>query len=383
MESQLALHGGSPVFPAGAPIWPLADDDVRLALEAAYADGSWGRYAGPNQQRLIDALSQAHDVPHALPCCSGTIAVELALRGMKIGPGDEVILAAYDFPGNFRAIEMVGARPVLVDLKAGAWTLDEQQLAAAVSPQTKVILVSHLHGSIANMPAICTFAEQHGLGTVEDTCQMPGANVYGRIAGSWGDVGVHSFGGSKLLTAGRGGALITRRDDVAQRIKVFCERGNHAFPLSELQAAVLVPQLGKLAQRNVTRWRNVQQLLAACRDMPGIELLPLPAAGNIPSFYKLGFLLTSAADEADAQCAATVRKRFIAAIQAEGVAIDEGFRGFAGRTNTRCRTIGEVASARRAAAGTLLLHHPVLLESPATIERVAYALAKIANANRP
>lgn len=381
MNSQLALHGGSPVFAAGPPLWPLADDDVRHALEAAYADGNWGRYAGPNQQRLIDALSQMHDTAHVLPCCSGTFAVELALRGLKIGPGDEVILAAYDFPGNFRAIEMVGARPVLVDLQAGSWALDERQLASAVTPQVKAIVASHLHGSIANMPAICEFAQQHRLEIVEDACQMPGANVYGRSAGSWGDVGVHSFGGSKLLTAGRGGGVVTRRDDVAQRIKVFCERGNHAFPLSELQAAVLIPQFGKLAERNATRWHNVQQLLAACRNLPGIELLPPPAAGNVPSFYKLAFLLKAAADATNAQLAASIRNRFLAALQAEGVAVGEGFRGFAGRTSSRCRSSGELANARRAAAGTLLLHHPILLESAETMERLAQAFAKVAQAD--
>lgn len=365
-------------FPQGPPTWPLPDEDVQAALAAAYADGSWGRYFGPHHTQLVEALAQMHAVSHVQPCSSGTIAVELALRGCKVAAGDEVILAAYDFPGNFRAVEAIGARPVLVDLKPGTWTLDEEQLPVAISPQTKAVVVSHLHGSLASMPRIMAIAAERSVAVVEDACQSPGAVVQGRVAGTWGDVGVLSFGGSKLLTAGRGGATITARDDVQQRIKIFSERGNQAFPLSELQAAVLVPQLEKLAVRNAARWRNVQHLLQACRDIPGIDLLPLPGDGSVPSFYKLAFLLRAAAEEYDAGCAAAIRDRFLSAVQAEGIALAEGFRGFGRRSSARCRTIGQLPQAARASAGTLLLHHPVLLEPAEVIARVAEVIGQVA-----
>ena len=106
---------------------------------------------GRTASGCASCLAQMHGVQHAWLCSSGTIAVELALRGLKVGPGDEVILAAYDFPGNFRAIEAIGARPVLVDLAPGTWTIDVEQVAAAISPRTKAIIVSHLHGSLADM----------------------------------------------------------------------------------------------------------------------------------------------------------------------------------------------------------------------------------------
>ena len=109
---ELAINGGAAVLPEGPPRWPRNHEAVKAALAAAYTDGSWGRYHGPHCERLCELLTQLCGVRHAWLCCSGTIAVELALRGLKIGPGDEVILAAYDFPGHFRAIEAVGARPV-------------------------------------------------------------------------------------------------------------------------------------------------------------------------------------------------------------------------------------------------------------------------------
>jgi perosamine synthetase len=377
--ARLAIDGGQPLLPTGPPAWPQPDEDVREALAAAYVDGSWGRYSGPHSERLVELLAAMHAVRHVALCSSGTIAVELALRGLKVGPGDEVILAAYDFPGNFRAVEAVGARPVLIDLANESWTLDSDQLAAAISRQTKAIIVSHLHGSLADMRRNCQIAAEHGLGLVEDACQVPGAMVQGQPAGSWGDCGILSFGGSKLLTAGRGGAILTNRDDVIQRIRIFSQRGNESFPLSELQAAVLVPQIPKLAAANQRRLSAASQLLALVGEVPGLLPLSLVADDQTqPAFYKLPWLLTGNDDACDSPQFEQLRRRFIAAVQAEGLLIDEGFRGFARRTSNRCRVVGDLTNARRAAAGTVLLHHLVLLESAETMGKVAEAIRKVA-----
>jgi dTDP-4-amino-4,6-dideoxygalactose transaminase len=360
-------------------VWPRPSETVRAALTAAYADGSWGRYHGPHSDRLIELLCELCGTRHAWLCSSGTIAVEIALRGLKIAPGDEVILAAYDFPGNFRAIEAIGARPVLINLAPGTWTLDIGQVAAAISPQTKAVIASHLHGSLADMPRLRALADERGLTIVEDACQVPGALVAGKPAGSWGDCGILSFGGSKLLTAGRGGAIVTNRADILQRIKIYCERGNDAFPLSELQAAVLVPQIPELAAANQHRRTSVNALLGAYQSLPALLPLSLPAEQqNEPAFYKLPWLLAGNNDDCDSPEFDERRRTFVAAIQDEGVAMDEGFRGFARRTNQRCRVAGNLENARRAAAGTVLLHHPVLLESADTIRRVAQAINNVA-----
>jgi dTDP-4-amino-4,6-dideoxygalactose transaminase len=364
-----------------APDWPRPNEAVRLALAQAYGDGSWGKYHGPHCERLRERLAEVHGVPHAWLCSSGTIAVELALRGLKIGPGDEVILAAYDFPGNFRAVEAVGARPVLVDLAAGAWTLDTDQVEKAMSPETKAVVVSHLHGSLADMQRLRALAHRLGLAIVEDACQVPGATIDGRPAGSFGDCGVLSFGGSKLLTAGRGGAIVTSRDDVLQRIKIYCERGNDAFPLSELQAAVLLPQLDQLAAANEQRQGAVQMLLAACGEISGLFPFRMPsAAGTKTAFYKLPWLLAGNSDACDTPDFGQRRERFLAAARAGGVAVDAGFRGFARRTSQRCRVAGDLPNARLAAAGTVILHHPVLLEPADVIQRAAAAIRCAAKA---
>ena len=373
LSDQLAINGGPPTIPDGPPTWPLQDGAVRDALLAAYEDGDWGRYHGKHVERLTKQLANYHNLEYVLPCCSGTIAVELALRGLKIGSGDEVILAGYDFGANFRCIEAVGARPVLVDIDPATWCLDAGCVAPAIGPATRAILVSHLHGGIAAMRTLRELADQAKLRIVEDACQAPGATVDGRRAGTWGDVGVLSFGGSKTLTAGRGGAIITPHQDVFQRAKIFNDRGNEAFPLSELQAAVLLPQLECLDERNRQRMRGVQKLLSDCGDTPGLTPVSVDEAENTAGFYKLAWLY-------DEDVTGPSRDAFIAAIQAEGVAIDVGFRGFARRGASRCRRVGDLAHTSRAAAQTVLLHHPVLLSSDSDLELVATAIRKVMDA---
>lgn len=369
---KLAYQGGPRALAVDPPEWPPADAFVRQALEDAWADGSWGRYHGPHCGKLERELARLHEVDFVTLVCSGTFAVELALRGLGIARGDEVILAGYDFPGNFRAIEAIGARVALVDVEPDGWLLDIDQLPAAVGEQTRAIVVSHLHGGMADMPRVMDFAARHSLAVVEDACQSPGAIVSGRVAGSWGDVGVLSFGGSKLLTAGRGGALLTRSADVYQRAKVFCQRGNHAFPLSELQAAVLLPQLEKLAERNAVRRSNVERLLVQATDLPGLRPL-VNRAGASASYYKLAWRYRG---EELSGCPPLVE--FLAALQAEGAPFDTAFHGFARRTARRCRKVGTLPHSQIAADSTLLLHHPILLEPPARIDALAQAIAKVA-----
>lgn len=360
-----------PLFPHGPPAWPLVDDDIRSVLNAMAHDGSWGRYEGIHGERLVAALQEQMQLPYVWPCSSGTVAVEIALRGLALRPGDEVVMAAYDFPGNFRALEAVEARPVLVDIDPDSWCLDVEHVEAAVGPATRAVLVSHLHGGLAPARRLRELTDRRGLWLVEDVCQSPGAVVDGRRAGSWGDVSVLSFGGSKLLSAGRGGAVLTARPDVFQRVKVFSERGNHAFPLSELQAAVLLPQVLKLAARNSVRRERAGQLLDALQSLDALRPLRdwRSDAGQEPAFYKLAW-------RESFERPAT-RERFIAAAHAAGIAIDAGFRGFAGRSERRCRKVGSLAHARAAADHTLLLHHPILLESAATIDRLATAIRRI------
>ena len=376
-----ALLGGPAVRPQGPPDWPGPDEAVLQALQTAYRDGSWGKYHGGHVERLEKRLAHSHDVPFAVTCASGTFAVELALRALQVGPGDEVILAAYDYPGNFLSVHAVGATPVLVDVDPGNWNLAPECLEAAAGPNTRAVIVSHLHGGVVPMPQVLALAESRGLRVIEDAAQCPGALIHGRRAGTWGDAGVLSFGGSKLLSAGRGGALLTRHADVHQRARLFLSRGNISCPLSELQAAVLLPQLDKLDARNARRAAAVRLLTERLADLPGLRsFVNRTAAGGAetqPGYYKVGLQLESDPFGLD-------RDRFVAAVRAEGVAVNEGFRALhVGRSPRRFRQAGRLDEAERAHSAAVVLHHPVLLGGAEDVEEVVTAIRKVqANAAR-
>jgi perosamine synthetase len=364
--------GRNPEFPEGPPFWPPLDEDIRTVLQSIWADGSWGRYHGGHVAALEQDLARRFDVPYVIAACSGTAAVELALRGLRIGPGDEVILAGYDFPGNFRAIEAVGALPVLTDIQSSTWTLDAPLLEAACGPRVRAVLVSHLHVGLAPMREICRWAAERGVRVIEDACQAPGAIVQGKPAGSWGDAGVLSFGGSKLLTAGRGGAVLTSDPQIRQRIQVYTQRGNEAFPLSEMQAAVLLPQLDKLAERNRTRRDAVVRLLGQMSDIRGLTSTIIDPALGQASYYKVAWRYDAEAFGGQG------RADFLAALQAEGLDVGEGFRGFFRRSSRRCRTVGRLSASQAASEQTVLLHHPVLLQGPEAVDRVAQTIRRVA-----
>ncbi len=399
------MLGGSPVRPEGPPTWPLPDPDVHAALAAAVASGAWGQYHGAEVCALESELAAFHGVPHALTCASGTLAVEAALRALRVGAGDEVVMAAYDYESTFLTLHAIGAKPVLIDVHPQNWQLDPAKLEAAITPQTKVVICSHLHGGLVPMREVTEIARKHGIGVVEDAAQAPGATIDGNPAGTWGAVGTLSFGGSKLLTAGRGGALVLSDSRFHQRAKQWLHRGLQQWaPLSELQAAALRPQLRKLPEATRRRAERVRELVEGleepnpptpfpkkeggaepkAEDANGASLTPLSppsflgkgvgglgSVPSLPAFYKLGF-------QYDPAAFGLSRELFVKALRAEGIAFDAGFKALhVGRSPSRFRAAGELTHAADAHDRCVMLHHPVLSGATADVQQVAEAVAKV------
>lgn len=390
-QTLLAIEGGTPAFIDGPPNWPVADDAIFQSVDRALRSGQWGKYDGDLTEQLHQSLRSKFGLQHSLLCSSGTISVELALRGVGVKAGDEVILSAYDFPGNFRAIESAGATPVLVDVVADGWVIDSNQIAAAVSEKTSAVLVSHLHGQTADVATIARIAAAHQISVIEDVCQSPGATTGGTPVGTLGDVATFSFGGSKLLSAGRGGAILSDNPSIIQRAKIFAHRGNDAFPLSQIQAALLLPQLERLATYNEIRHRSAVRVAESVNALDGLHSLmdhdkdrskaepsdfkrsdfessnfkrsntDLPTA-SLGSYYKLPIAIEESFP--------VDREKFLAVLQPEGIAIDVGFRGFLKRSRRRCRSVGELNHSQFAAAQTIVLHHPILLGGDKQIDRL-------------
>ena len=361
---------------------------IREALARVANEGAWQNYEGIYLSGLRSILGKALDREHVRLCCSGTLAVELAIRALKLEPNAEVLLAGYDFPGNFRAIHSAGAAAGLFDVALDSWVPSVEQLEAAVGPNTRAIIISHLHGSLAPMDSICGWAEQRGLFVIEDACQAHGAIVDGKPAGAWGDLSVLSFGGSKLVASGRGGAVVTNDARMAQRMTIFCERGNDAFALSELQAAVIIPQYHYLTIDNEKRLAAAKDLI---RHLAQFEWLSIGRSNSNgqTAYYKLGLLINDSilastqvqqyvhnrASE-DETALSVARGCVMRHLSERPIEIGPGFNGFVRRSASRCRQPTTMNNSRIAADATLVLHHSHLLDPQSglsTVDRVKEA----------
>lgn len=308
--------GGPPQW----PIWPPDDNEIFESLRRVWQNGDWGKYHSDVADELTTAIRTMWQCPHVRLTCSGTVAVEMALRGVGVKPGDEVVVAAYDYPGNLRCIELIGAKPVLADISATVPSIDPESLKAINGAAIKAVVVSHLYGQLADMASIRQVCDERGWMLVEDACQVPGG---GRRAdggfqpvGSLADATTLSFGGSKPLTAGSGGAVLTRNDSVASRMRAFAERPSDALALSPLQCAVLLPQLKTLDSMNAQRNATVTRLADLDWSRWGACLVDQPNETITKAFYKLAIRVADSGD----------RNRLAGKLSEIGVALGDGFR---------------------------------------------------------
>ncbi len=271
-----AILSGTPFFPLGPPTWPTPQPALTELINHLFAAGNWAHPRGPHHQKLTQSLEEYFSRPDEPAqvelVCSGTAAIELALRSIPLQPGDQVIMSAYDFPGNLANIINLGARPVLVDINGPSndaarspLAINVDAVAAAITPATTAILVSHLHGNLNQMLALSELANQQGITLIEDACQVPGASMLdatGKLmpAGTVGQLSVLSFGGSKLLPAGTGGVLITRDALRHQRARLYQHRTSQAYPIGELQAAIAQFHWQHLCEQNIVRAQQANRL---------------------------------------------------------------------------------------------------------------------------
>lgn len=264
--------------------------DVRAAYEAQRAQiddaiaGVLGRgdfVLGSAVGTFEEAFATYCGARHAVGVDSGFSALELLLRAYGIGPGDEVITAANTFVATVGAIDVVGARPVLVDMSPKTYALDPDRLAAAITPATRAIIPVHLYGQPADMDAINDIASTHGLTVIEDACQAHGARYRGRRAGSLGHAAAFSFYPGKNLGAfGDGGMVVTDDDEVAETVRKLRNLGStekycHDVKgfnrrLDTLQAAVLEVKLARLDHDNALR-RRAAALYDALLEEPAVR----------------------------------------------------------------------------------------------------------------
>lgn len=248
---------------------------------------------GPEVQSFQKELEEYLGVKHVIPCANGTDALQIAMMGLGLKPGDEVITADFTFAATVEVIALLQLTPVLVDVYPDTFNIDVEAIEKAITPKTKAIVPVHLFGQCANMDAILALAHKHDLFVIEDNAQAIGAKYLSKrgqkqMAGSMGHVGATSFFPSKNLGCyGDGGAIFTDSDTLAHTIRGIVNHGMYEryhhdvvgvnSRLDSIQAAVLRAKLPKLnayceARRNAAR--------AYSRAFAGQEYIVTPKTVN-------------------------------------------------------------------------------------------------------
>lgn len=206
--------------------WPHYADDEVAAVTAVLRSGKVNYRTGTIGRAFEADYAAVLGVPYALAVANGTVALELAFRALRLGPGDDVIVPARTFIATAAAVARCGARPVVADIDRLSHTLTAETVAAALTPATKAIVAVHIAGWPADMASLLDLARSRGIAVIEDCAQAHGATWRGRPVGAFGDVGCFSFCQDKIIsTAGEGGLIATARADLFKRAWSTREHG--------------------------------------------------------------------------------------------------------------------------------------------------------------
>ncbi|HVF93162.1 MAG TPA: DegT/DnrJ/EryC1/StrS aminotransferase family protein [Sphingomonas sp.] len=289
--------------------WPVYDPATIAAVAGVLRSGRVNAlHHGDRCAAFEQAFARICRQPHAIAVANGTLALELALRALQIGVGDEVIVPARSFMATASCVMACGATPVFADVDPVSQGLDACSVAHCLSPRTRAVIVVHLGGYPCAVDDIATLARDVGIALVEDCAQAHGATLHGRPVGSFGDAAAFSFCTDKIIsTGGEGGMLVLRDAAVADRAWSWKDHGKdrrsvgavhegHGFRwlhghfgsnyrLTEMQAAIGLCQLDQLDDWIARRRANAAVLLSTLRAQPALRLIePAPGIGN--AYYK-------------------------------------------------------------------------------------------------
>lgn len=394
----LALLGGNPVRTRPFAPWPDYDHEEEAALLDVLHSRAWGGYH-ESVKALETEFAALHQVPYAVACANGTIALEVALRALGVGPGHEVIVSPYTFVASASSILLCGASPVFADIDPNTGNLSPAAAEAAITPRTRAIVVVHFGGHPAEMDAFQEIAKRRGLGLVEDSAHAHGARWRGIPVGGWGDVATFSFQSFKLMTAGEGGMILSRSADIGERCWSYCNQGRRRdggwfdhftlgtnYRITAFQAAVLRVQLRRMAEQTKRRAENVAYFRECLRSFQGLTLpADDPRVENHPYYLLTMRYHPEAFGGAD-------RDSVLRALAAEGVPFkptyphplyrNEVFTNLDKTSGGRPQEYGKLRlpEAERVCRDGVWLSHTVFLGDRKDIDDVMEALRKVQKA---
>ncbi|MCU5788585.1 DegT/DnrJ/EryC1/StrS family aminotransferase [Alloalcanivorax marinus] len=283
------------------PPWPSFTEEEADAVRRVLLSNRVNYWTGDEARQFEREFAAFAGTEHAVAVANGTVALELALRALGLGPGDEVVVPPRTFVASASAVINVGATPVFADIDRGSQNLTAATVEAVLTPRTRAVVAVHLAGWPCDMDALMDLARRHDLRVVEDCAQAHGATWNGRPVGGLGDVGCWSFCQDKIMSTGGEGGMITVNDRALwSRIwsakdhgKSWAEVYERDHPpgfrwlheglgtnarLTEMQAVIGRLQLARMADWTRTRRAHCGTLWHAARAMPGLRVPSPPAA---------------------------------------------------------------------------------------------------------
>ncbi|MEA3224705.1 MAG: DegT/DnrJ/EryC1/StrS family aminotransferase [Planctomycetota bacterium] len=274
------------------------DEREEQALLDVLESGSPFRYWGPGEPtkvvRFEENFAKYMGARFALGVTSGTAALDCAVTGLGIGPGDEVIVPAYTWWSDYTSVVHAGALPVFADIDS-TLNIDPKDFERKITPRTKAVIAVHLLGGLCDMGPIMEIARKHKVAVLEDSAQCVGGSFRGKKLGSIGDVGIYSFQINKIMTSGEGGAVVTsdpliyeraaRFHDMGTIRRLFLDRSGPSqaqtfagenFRMNEFTGAVLGAQLSKLDSMVAQLRANARAIYDGIKSLPGIRLRHRP-----------------------------------------------------------------------------------------------------------
>lgn len=274
-------------------------DNVRQVLESGMlVQGKWVK-------EFESEFAQYLNVAHAAAVTNGTSALDLAMRAIGIGPGDEVIVPDFTFIATANAVVFQNAKPVFADVKQDTFTIDPEDLNEKITDKTKAVIPVHLFGQAADMAPIQEICEKKGIRLIEDACQAHGAKYDTKMVGGLGSAACFSFYPTKNMTCGEGGMVTTHDPDLDKKIRILRDQGQtekyiHSkvgfnFRMTDIAAAIGVAQLKKLPEFTKKRQENAKKLTEAIEKIDG--LTPPKADANKEHVYHQYVIKTEGRDQ--------------------------------------------------------------------------------------
>lgn len=344
--SKLAINGGKPVRRKPFPSWPVWDQREEQALLRVLRSGKWWRFAfgqgvemaeperGSARSQVVrfqEAFAAAHDCRYGIAAANGTGTLEMGIRALGFGVGDEIIVPAYTYVASATCVLQNNLVPVFVDVHPDTYNIDPDRIEGAITPRTRAIMTVHFGGQPADMDRILHIASARGLAVIEDAAHAHGCEWSGRKAGSFGRFSSFSFQASKNMTCGEGGIVCTNDRELAARCESLLWAGREVgrpwyefhrlgwnYRLTEFQAAILLAQLSRLAGQVRLRERNARRLSSLLSRIPGIRPLARDPRTTRHGYHIYMFRY-------DEREVGIPRADFIRALEAEGV---PGFSGY-------------------------------------------------------